>query len=89
MHRAMMPATLIADLAAERAGLREPEMMGIRGLAAADEARLLGDIAHALGIGGLGDRTDRPIRSNPLAGRVGQHGGQIDHAGGLVDGGGL
>ena len=45
--------------------------------------------AHALGIGGLGDRTDRPFRSNPLAGRVGQHGGQIDHAGGLVDGGGL
>ena len=49
----MMPATewdceLIADLAAERTGLREPEMMGVRGLAAAHETRLLGDIAQVL-----------------------------------------
>src|SRR5262249_4009432 len=55
MHRTMMPATerdreLIADLAAERTGLGEPEMMGIRGLAAADEARLLGDIAKVLSV---------------------------------------
>jgi hypothetical protein len=55
MHRAMMPATewdreLIADLAAERTGLSESEMMGIRGLAAADEARLLGDIAKVLSV---------------------------------------
>ena len=53
MHCAVMPATewdreLIADLAAERARLRESEVMGIRGLAAADEARLLGDIAEVL-----------------------------------------
>jgi hypothetical protein len=55
MHRAMMPATewdreLIADLAAERTGLSESEMMGIRGLATADEARLLGDIAKVLSV---------------------------------------
>ena len=53
MHRTMMPATewdreLIADLAAERARLREPEVMGIRGLAAAHETRLLGDVAKVL-----------------------------------------
>ena len=45
----MMPSTerdreLIADLAAERTGLREAEVVGVRGLAATDEARLLGDI---------------------------------------------
>jgi len=45
--------------------------------------------AHALGIGGLGDRTDRPIRGDPLAGGVGKHGGQIDHASGLIDRGRL
>ena len=49
----MMPATewdreLIADLAAERARLRESEVMGIRGLAAAHETRLLGDVAKVL-----------------------------------------
>ena len=53
MHRTMMPATegdreLIADLAAERTGLGKSEMVGIRGLAAADETRLLGDIAQML-----------------------------------------
>src|SRR5215472_9458910 len=53
MHRPMMPAAkrdyeLIADLAAERARLREPKMVRVRGLAAADEARLLGDIAQVL-----------------------------------------
>ena len=30
------------------AGLRECEVVGVRGLAAADEARLLGDIAQVL-----------------------------------------
>ena len=53
MHRTMMPATewdreLIADFAAERARLRESEVMGIRGLAAAHETRLLGDITQML-----------------------------------------
>src|SRR5215831_9149252 len=53
MHRTMMSATerdrkLIADLAAEGTGLGEPEMMGVRGLAAAHETRLLGDIAQVL-----------------------------------------
>src|SRR5262249_41655507 len=53
MHRTMMPATewdrkLIADLAAECTGLRKSEVVGIRGLAAAHETRLLGDIAAVL-----------------------------------------
>jgi len=53
MHGTMVPATewdrkLIADLAAEGTGLGESEVVGIRGRAAADEARLLGDIAQVL-----------------------------------------
>src|SRR5262245_59107303 len=53
MHRTMMPATerdgeLIADLAAERARLCESEVVGIRRLAAAQEAFLLGDVAKVL-----------------------------------------
>ena len=53
MYRTMMPSTewdceFIADLAAERTGLREAEVVGVRGLAATDEARLLGDIAKVL-----------------------------------------
>src|SRR5262249_51644193 len=39
---------LVTDLAAERAGLGESEMVGVRGLAAAHEACLLGDIAKVL-----------------------------------------
>src|SRR5215475_3716705 len=55
MHCAVMPATewdreLIADLAAERTGLGKSEVVGVRGLAAADEARLLGDIAEVLAV---------------------------------------
>jgi len=53
MQRSVMPAAewdreLIADLAAERTGLREPEMMGVGGLTAAHETRLLGDVAQVL-----------------------------------------
>jgi hypothetical protein len=53
MHRTMMRATewdreLIANPAAERAGLHEPEVVGIRGLAAAHETCLLGDVAQML-----------------------------------------
>src|SRR5262249_40189339 len=53
MHRTMMPATewdreLIADLAAERTGLGETEVVGVRGLTAAQEACLLGDVAQVL-----------------------------------------
>ena len=53
MHRTMVPATewdrkLIADLAAEGTGLGESEVVWVRGRAAADEARLLGDIAQVL-----------------------------------------
>ena len=51
----MMPATewdreLIADLAAKRPWLREAQMVRVRGLAAADEARLLHDIAQVLSV---------------------------------------
>jgi hypothetical protein len=53
MHRPMMPAAewdreLIADLAAERAGLGKSEVVGVRWLAAADETRLVGDIAKVV-----------------------------------------
>jgi len=53
MHRAVMAAAewdreLIAELAAERAGLGEPEVVGVRGLAAAQETGLLGDVAKVL-----------------------------------------
>src|SRR5262245_27786948 len=53
MQRAVMSATewdreLIADLAAERTGLGEAEVVGVRGLAAANQTRLLGDIAQML-----------------------------------------
>src|SRR5260370_33569556 len=53
MHRTMMPAAewdreLIADLAAERTGLGEPEAVGVPGVAAAPETRRLGDIAQVL-----------------------------------------
>src|SRR3954462_3507667 len=34
--------------------------------------------ADALGIGGFGDGTDRPIRCDPFAGGVSKRGGQID-----------
>jgi hypothetical protein len=49
----MVPATewdrkLIADLAAERTRLGETEVVGVRGLAAAHETRLLGDVAKVL-----------------------------------------
>jgi hypothetical protein len=49
----MMPAAerdreFIADLAAERTGLSEAQVVGIRGLAAAHETCLLGDIAQVL-----------------------------------------
>src|SRR5436190_14011655 len=40
---------------------------------------------HALGIGSLGNGTDRPIRSDPLARGVGEHGRQVDYACLLVD----
>src|SRR6516162_4774749 len=55
MHQPMMDATewdreLIADLAAERTGCVKSEMVGIGGLAAADEARLLHDIAQVLSV---------------------------------------
>src|SRR5215475_9820876 len=39
---------LVTYLAAQRARLSESKMVGVRGLAAAHEARLLGDIAKVL-----------------------------------------
>src|SRR5262249_42795578 len=64
MHRAVMSAAewdrkLIADLSAECTGLGESEMVGVRGLAAADEARLLGDIAQMLPVAIATRRSER------------------------------
>jgi hypothetical protein len=55
MHRTMMPTTerdceLITDLAAKRTGLGKSEVVRVRGLAAAHETCLLGDIAQVLPI---------------------------------------
>ena len=55
VHQTMVDAAerdseFIAGLAAERAGLHEPQVMRVRGLAAADEARLFGDVAKVLAI---------------------------------------
>ena len=55
MHRPMMPSAerdreLIADLAAERARLGKSEVVGVRGLAAADDACLLSDVAQMLAV---------------------------------------
>src|SRR5262249_18009345 len=53
VRRPMMSATerdreFIADLAAERTGLGKSEVVWVRGLAAAHETRLLGDVAKVL-----------------------------------------
>src|SRR5262249_12390205 len=64
MHCTMMPAAewdceLIADLAAERTRLGKTEVVGVRGLAAADEARLTGDVAQMLPVAIAPRRSDR------------------------------
>src|SRR5262249_12725750 len=64
MHRAVMSAAerdrkLIADLAAERAGLGKSKMVGVRGLAAAHETRLLGDIAQVFPVAIAPRRSER------------------------------
>ena len=82
MHRTMMAATkwdreLIADLAAQRTGLGKSEVMGVRGLAAAQETRLVGDIAQLLpvAIATRGrDREDALVDALRLI-RVGAFGG--------------
>src|SRR5262249_6517325 len=82
MHRTMMPATewdreLIADLAAKRTGLGKSEVVGVRGLAGADEARLLGDVAKVPPVAiapRRRDREDALVDALRLA-RVGAFGG--------------
>src|SRR5262245_31026742 len=49
---------LVTDLAAQGAWLGESKMVGIRGLAAAHEARLLGDIAKVLPVAIAARRRD-------------------------------
>src|SRR5262249_36194167 len=49
---------LVTDLAAERPGLGESKMVGVRGLAAAHETRLLGDIAKVLPVAIAPRRSD-------------------------------
>jgi hypothetical protein len=55
MDFAMMSSTqgdskLIADLAAECPALRETQVVGIAGLAATNQTRLLGDMSHVLAV---------------------------------------
>ena len=45
--------------------------------------------SHAVRRGRLGDRADRPVGGHPFAGRMCQHGGELDEASLLVDRGGL
>jgi len=81
----MMPATerdreLIADLAAERARLGKSKVVGVRGLAATHETRLLGDIAKVLPVAIAtrgGDREDALVDALRSA-RVGNFGG-VNH----------
>src|SRR5262245_15006061 len=76
MHRPTMPSTerdseLIADLAAERTGLGETTVVGIRGLAAAHESGLLGDVSQVLPVAIAtrgGDREDALVDALCLAG---------------------
>src|SRR5262249_23825680 len=95
----MVPSTerdseLVTDLAAQRPGLGESKMVRVRGLAAAHEARLLGDIAKVLPVAIAARRRDCQhalidghfisATFNDLPNRV-----QIDDASRLVDGRGL
>ena len=55
MHLAMVPSTqgdgeLIADLAPERPALREAQVMGIRGLATANQTGLLGHMSDVVAV---------------------------------------
>ena len=55
MHLAMVPSTqghgeLIADLAPERPALRKAQVMGIRGLATANQTRLLGHMSDVIAV---------------------------------------
>ena len=70
MHCTMMPTAegdreLIADLAAERTRLRESEVVGVRGLAAAHETRLLGYITKVLTVAISTRRCDRENAAKP------------------------
>jgi hypothetical protein len=69
---------LIADFAAQSRVLREPQMVGIRRLPAADEARLPGHVLDMIpvadpawfgeGEGAFVDRPRNPLGPRPLAG---------------------
>ena len=82
MRRSVMPAAqwdreLIANLAAERAGLGESEVVRVRGLAAAHETCLLGDVTQVLPVAIAtrgGDREDALVDALHLT-RVGPFGG--------------
>src|SRR6266540_1705535 len=50
MPAAKWDRELIANLAAERPGLGKSEVVGVRGLAATHETRLLGDIAKVFSV---------------------------------------
>src|SRR5262249_53956642 len=82
MRRSVMPAAqwdreLIADLAPERTGLGETEVVRVRGLAAAHETCLLGDVAQVLPVAIAprgGDREDALVDALRLT-RLGAFGG--------------
>src|SRR4029450_3123828 len=59
MPAAKWDRELIADLAAERARLGEPKVVGVRGLAAAHETSLLGDIAKVFSVAIATRRSNR------------------------------
>ena len=64
MHEPVMDATerdgeFVAGLAAERPWLHEAQMVRVRRLAAADEARLFGDVSKVLPVAVAAGRPDR------------------------------
>src|SRR5262245_19247185 len=84
MQRTMMPATerdreIIADLAPKRTRLRECEVVGVRGPAAAQQAGLLRDVAQMLPVAiapGRRDCEGALVNTVSLAG-IGAFGGGI------------
>jgi hypothetical protein len=82
MNRAVVSTTerhreLVAGFSAERARLYEAQVVGVRGLAAADEAGLLGDVSKVLPVAVAtrgGEREDAFVDALRLT-RVGAVGG--------------
>ena len=72
MHLAMVPSTqgdgeLIADLATKRPALRKAQVMGIRGLATANQTRLLGHMSDVVAGPECDAARTKPARSCRLS----------------------